>query len=369
MELDISDQAYGSLTQQLQGLHERVREIAPAIERIACALYDPADDMLKTFINSTHNGIALRGYQYRLGDSESLSYLARTKEMRLLTDIQNQLKPTTAHSAYVLQEGFQSSYTIPLHHQGAFLAFMFFDSREKDTFSEPVRRELQIYGQILAMAIANELLAVRSILSTVMLAREFASFRDAETGAHLERIPRYARLIVRGLAATHEIADEFAEAIFLYAPLHDIGKIAIPDSILLKPGKLDADEWEIMKTHTTKGREMIDTIISDLGIDSLPNDTILRNIVELHHEAINGSGYPHGLSGDDIPLEARIVAVADVYDALTAVRPYKRASTPQEAIAELVRMVDMCKLDPECVTALRRGFEESEAIRTRYPDD
>jgi len=227
---------------------------------------------------------------------------------------------------------------------------------------------LQIYGQILAMAIANELLAVRSILSTVMLAREFASFRDAETGAHLERIPRYARLIVRGLR-DYEIPDEFAEAIFLYAPLHDIGKIAIPDSILLKPGKLDPDEWEIMKTHTTKGREMIDTIVSDLGIDSLPNDTVLRNIVELHHEAISGSGYPHGLSGDEIPLEARIVAVADVYDALTAVRPYKRASTPQEAMTELARMVEIGKLDSDCVTALRRGFEESEAIRTRYPDD
>ena len=201
------------------------------------------------------------------------------------------------------------------------------------------------------------------------IARDFAEFRDLETGAHLQRIAHYARVITKQLAQMTQLDDEYVEHVYLYSPLHDIGKIAIPDSILLKPGKLDPDEWEIMKTHTTRGREIIETITADLHISNLPDNQVLRNIVEFHHEAMDGSGYPAGLVGDEIPLEARIVSVADVFDALTSRRPYKREWTVAEALVELHRMVDIGKLDPMCVQALVNARAQVEEILSRHPED
>ena len=368
MELDINAASYRNLTERLQGLHDHLLEIAPDVERIACALYDAEDDLLKTFINSTRNGEVLKAHQYRLSDSESLSHLARTKELRVLTDIQSTLAPTTAHSSYVLKEGYESSFTVPMYHQGDFLGFIFFDSRHPDTFTPQLQRELLLNANLITMAIANELMAIRSIVGTVSIARDFAEFRDFETGAHLQRIARYARVITKQVAQMRELDDEFIEHVYLYSPLHDIGKIAIPDRILLKPGRLDPDEWEIMKTHTTKGREMIETITRDLHIDNLPDDAVLKNIVEFHHEAMDGSGYPAGLAGEDIPLESRIVSVADVFDALTSHRPYKREWTVDEAIAELERMVANGKLDPMCVSALAAARATVDEIIRRHPE-
>jgi HD-GYP domain-containing protein (c-di-GMP phosphodiesterase class II) len=368
LELDLDASSYATLSGRLQGLHDRLLEIEPGVERIACALYDPEDGLLRTFINSTRNGEVLRAYQYKLSDSESLSYLARTRELRLLDDLQNQLTPTTAHSSYVLREGYASSFTVPMVHQGDFLGFLFFDSRTSGTFTTHVQRELLLYASIVTMAIVNELVAVRSIVSTVQIARDFTQLRDLETGAHLERMARYARLITRSLVEPLDLSDEYVEHVFLYAPLHDIGKIGIPDRVLLKPGKLDPDEWEVMKTHTTKGREMVDQITADLRLDNLPADTVLRTIVELHHEKLDGSGYPYGLKGSEIPLEARIVAVADIFDALTSARPYKTPWSVDRALDHLRSEVADGRLDGACVEAFEANRDEIERIQAKHPE-
>jgi HD-GYP domain-containing protein (c-di-GMP phosphodiesterase class II) len=368
MELDFNAASYATLSSRLQALHDMLLENHPDIERVACALYDSSDDLLKTFINSTRNGDAIRSYQYRLSDSESLSYLARTRELRHLTDIQHTLLPTTAHSRYVLDEGYESSFTVPMQHQGEFLGFIFFDSRRPDTFSPEVRRELVLYANLLTMALANELMAIRSIVGTMQIAREFTEFRNLETGAHLARMARYSRLIARNVAPLADHDDEFVEHVFLYAPLHDIGKIGIPDGVLLKPGPLTDEEWVVMRSHTTKGREIVDRITADLRVDYLPAQVILQNIVEQHHEALDGSGYPYGLAGDEVPLEARIVSVADIFDALTSERPYKEEWSIEDALTELRRMVDVGRLDGRCVEALEADGSELVAIQERHAE-
>ena len=358
-----------TLSSHLRFLHERMSVVAPEVERIAVALYDADDDILKTFINSTRNGYAIRGYQYRLSDSESLSYLARTNETRVIEDIPQALDTLTAHSRYVRDEGYLSSFTVPMRYQGTFLGMIFFDSREHDTFTPDLQRELTLYAHLITAGIASELVAVRSIVGTIQVARDLTELRDIETGAHLERMARYSRIIARGLVEPLDLTDEFVEAVFLYAPLHDVGKIGIPDHVLLKPGRLDADEWEIMKTHTIKGRHMVDTINKDLGIGALNRDDVMRNIVELHHEALDGSGYPYGLEGEQIPLEARIVSVADIFDALTSKRPYKDGWTVEDAIGELDRMVDAGKLDGQVVSALVAEPDEIEQVLHHHAEE
>ena len=368
MQLDIHQASYRTLNDRLTFLHARMLEMAPGIARVSCALYDERDDLLKTFLNSTRQGTSLRAYQYRLSDSESLSRLARTRDLRLLSDLQESLEPTSQHSQYLLSEGFESSFTVPMSHGDNFLGFVFFDARDNDTFTPEVQRELVLYANLMAMAIANELTAVQAIVSTVQIARDFTAFRDGETGAHLERMARYTHLILHDVAEDLDLSDEFIEQVFLYAPLHDVGKVAIPDHILLKPGRLTPEEWEIMKTHTTRGRQMVEEITAKLGVQGTVDNSVLLNVVGSHHEKLDGSGYPEGLVGDTIPIEAQIVAVADIFDALTCARPYKRAWPIDEAMVELRRQVDDGKLADRFVTAMEKNLTEVARIHASFVD-
>jgi HD-GYP domain-containing protein (c-di-GMP phosphodiesterase class II) len=180
---------------------------------------------------------------------------------------------------------------------------------------------------------------------------EAVALHDMVGGAHLERVGAYAHIIVRALHEPLGLTDEFGDATFSYAPFHDIGQALMGDDILRKPGRLDPDEWRFMQTHTTRGRDIIDAAIAAAPEEwQLPD--VLRNVVEFHHEALDGTGYPHGLSGAAVPLEARIVSVADVFDALTSSRPYKPGWSANEALEEMDRMIVAGKLDPLCVTAL-----------------
>jgi putative two-component system response regulator len=162
-----------------------------------------------------------------------------------------------------------------------------------------------------------------------------AEFRDDETGLHTQRVGRMSALLAEGLG----VAPSEVEVIRRAAPLHDIGKIGIPDAVLLKGGRLSPDEFEVMKTHTLIGAD----ILSGSEIPLLGTG---REIALTHHEHWDGSGYPAGLVGEAIPLAGRAVAVADVFDALTHPRPYKPAWSVEEALAEIEREAGR-QFDPE----------------------
>ncbi len=159
-------------------------------------------------------------------------------------------------------------------------------------------------------------------LDTVYRLSRAAEYKDEDTGAHVQRMSHYSSAIARGMA----LGDEFVENILWAAPMHDIGKIGIPDRVLQKPAKLDPDEWVIMKQHTTIGAE----ILKDASADFIK---LAAEIAFTHHEKWDGSGYPQGLKGSDIPLAGRIVALADVFDALTSERPYKSPFPLEKALA------------------------------------
>ncbi|MBF0266490.1 MAG: response regulator [Gammaproteobacteria bacterium] len=165
-----------------------------------------------------------------------------------------------------------------------------------------------------------------------------AEYKDNDTGLHVIRMSYYSRLLAQELG----IESSWVNLLFNAAPMHDLGKIGIPDNILSKPGKLDKDEWEIMMSHARKGAEIIgDPEDSDL-LD------MAARVALTHHEKWDGSGYPKGLSKDQIPLEGRIVAIADVFDALTSVRPYKDAWSVHEAM-DLLKAESGTHFDPDLV--------------------
>ncbi|MFP4637283.1 MAG: HD-GYP domain-containing protein [Spirochaetaceae bacterium] len=166
---------------------------------------------------------------------------------------------------------------------------------------------------------------------------KLAEFRDKETGNHLQRICTYMQLLATELHKRQPysflIGPGYADDIYLSGMLHDIGKVAIPDTVLLKPGSLDSREWDMMKKHSQFGWSILHEADQELGEQSFL--TLASRIALYHHERYDGTGYPHGLSGEDIPLSARIAAVADVYDALTSDRPYKSAWSHRSAIREI----------------------------------
>lgn len=356
------------LTERLTSLHVRLLESVPGVDRIGCALYDATTDVLRTFIHSTRSGQALSGYEYPLSASRTLSQLARTGDFRVLDEMADAVQGDSVHALWLHGQGYQASFTVPMYDNGALLGFLFFDSMQSAAFTPSVQRDLVLYASLISMAIVSELTAVRAVIESARMVRELTGMRDFETGMHLERMARYSRLIASHVASAWGRNDEFVESVYLFASLHDIGKIAIPDRILLKQGRLDDAEREIMQTHVAKGLEIVDRIIGHEGLRKLPDTDILRNIVGCHHELLDGTGYPQGLKGDDVPQEARIVAVADVFDALTTERPYKGEWTLAEAFAELQRLADSRKLDPDCVAALCANEGAVQAIRTRYRD-
>lgn len=181
-------------------------------------------------------------------------------------------------------------------------------------------------------------------------------YRDSDTGNHVLRMAKYSRLIAEGLGLT----SERCQMIEIAAPMHDIGKIGIPDKILLKPGKLTQDEFSIMQNHPSIGHKMLHNSLSKFI--ALAADISLG-----HHEKFDGSGYPNGLAGKTIPIESRIVAVADVYDALTSVRPYKEAWTKEQALDYLTANKG-AHFDPECVDAFLSQFGKVRLIQQQLKD-
>lgn len=183
-----------------------------------------------------------------------------------------------------------------------------------------------------------------------------AEFRDNETGLHILRMSLFAEVLANGLG----LSAEHVSLIMHAAPMHDIGKIGIPDHILLKPGRLNAEEWQIMRSHTRIGAKMLSGHDSELL-------RVASEIALTHHERWDGDGYPQGLAGEAIPLEGRIVAVADVFDALLSKRPYKPAWPDTRAIEEIQRLAGS-HLDPQVVESFMRVLPQLLEIKERYAE-
>jgi putative two-component system response regulator len=230
-----------------------------------------------------------------------------------------------------------------------------------------VRTHLSLRYAMLALADQNRMLDIRvkertkelrdTRLEIIYRLSRAAEYRDNETGMHIKRISHMSR----ALAAAYGCDTETCDLLFQASPMHDIGKIGIPDAILLKPGRLDAEEWKTMQTHTTVGAEILS------GHDSLLIK--MGGVLALtHHEKWDGSGYPQGLTEYAIPLGGRIVTVCDIFDALTSKRPYKEAWPLSDALNE-IRALKGTALDPKLVECFFTCLPEMVHIKESFRDE
>ena len=353
------------LRDKLIATHKSINEIFPFIVRIAITIYDPETRLLKTYLHSSGDDSPLEHYETLLDNAPSLKEILKKGMPRVVNNLLTFENGKHEHTQRIGRQGYAASYTLPMFNNGDFIGFIFFNSNETEVFTENVLRQIDIYSHMISLMVINELSAIQTLTAAVKTTETITHVRDPETGSHLDRMSRYSRLIAIALAEKYHLDDSYIEHLFMFSPLHDIGKIAIPDHVLFKPTSLNQSEKEIMQKHPRIGRTMIDDLLGNFGLENIEHIDMLRNIAEYHHETIDGTGYPDGMKGDDIPLEARIVAVADVFDALTSKRPYKEAWSNEKAIQILNQLAGET-LDQECVDALLNNIDDIEKIQKQF---
>lgn len=247
-----------------------------------------------------------------------------------------------------------------------FLASLEASHRELETECQTLQRTTEFLRERLRKQ-AIELIGTREI--TFLALAQLAESRDPETGEHIYRMRAFSQLLAEELSESPEyrnvIDQQFLDHLWLSSPLHDIGKVAIPDQILLKPGKLTESEFEIMKQHTNLGADVLASASRKNGFGQFL--TMAIEIARHHHEWFDGTGYPDGLKGDQIPLAARIVAVADVFDALTMKRCYKDAMSPDRA-RSIIESESGTHFDPVVVRAFTTRYEDFLRIKSRIDE-
>lgn len=353
------------LAAKISQIREDLCKSFPFIHRLSVVIYHADRDMLQTYIVDEDIPSHMNNYETCFSTCTSLVELKNLATERVINDISIFDKSNHKHSLIIKKAGYQASFTSPLLIDGQLLGFLFANSRDEDVLHGEVVKQCKLIATIVALLLHKDLYRVGVLKSTVKSMQVISDKRDPETGEHLSRMSSYSLLIARAIAAQYRLTDVEIDSIYLYAPLHDIGKLIIPDSILLKPGSLTTLEFNEMKKHSSLGADLAARLIALYNLTDIPYISILFNIIRSHHEKIDGTGYPDGLSGDGIAIEARIVAVADIFDALTSERPYKKAWSNKEAFQELQSLAGT-KLDISCVNALCSNEKKIEEIQRMF---
>ncbi len=346
---------------------EVVQGVARVLGHDACALF-MHDGVRRELVLQAAVGYPGLEPGLRIGCDDPASMHAQAFSEEYLVhvdDLANQpgVKP--------LDPGLASALVVPLISARGPVGVFDFGSRTRGTFNSAEIRMCTMLVDQMAYSLENlrllgELSSSRDAVIRGMAL--LAEIRDSHIAGHLNRICAYARHLsemLQGRPGFQEVTPAFIDMISRAAALHDVGKVGIPDSILLKPGKLTAAEFGVMKSHTVMGAELLEGLMQEYG----KYEMIIMGaeVARGHHEWWNGAGYPHGAMERDIPLAARIVAICDVYDALTSRRVYKDAWTPEETFAAM-RENSGKQFDPELLDLFFSQTRELHAIRKRYPD-
>ncbi|ADK80557.1 HD-GYP domain-containing protein [Sediminispirochaeta smaragdinae] len=331
-------------------------------DRISVAFLDTQGIVIaEAAISSMEKVVLEPGFTEHI-NSTTLARVIAQKEPRIINDLEAHYK--TVHASIstgkILEEGIRASITVPLFFETRCVGFFFISSRLKDAYRKNhayhAKRIAYTIKQNLYYTFVLQQVVAESATAFVKLTEK----KDNETSLHILRMARYSYLIARQIlnSGTYSISPRFIREILWFAPLHDIGKIGIPDSILLKPGPLTPAERNIMESHVTIGEEVIWSM--DRGLRKTMEHSLLRtaiDIIKSHHEKWDGSGYPDGLRGESIPLAGRITAIADVFDALTSRRSYKEPFSVEKSLG-IIRNGKGSHFDPVVVEAFETTLPE-----------
>ncbi len=306
------------------------------------------------------------GMDWPVSDT-SLGYYLETGEARIINDLEEYCKgrPVKLYNQIVLEASIRSSIALPLKVSGEPVGMIFFSSRYKNVYNDHHLNILQTLANSIAISLNKNIFASEMQYSSVLALAKLSEARDEDTGEHMERMAKYAKTIAvllhrKGLYP-EEITVEYIDLIERFSPLHDIGKVGISDKILLKPAKLTPEEFDEMKQHTIFGAQVLRSADMNMGRKGKSLFGMGVEIAEGHHEKWDGSGYPNGKKGLEIPLSARITAVADVFDALTSKRPYKEAFSLDKSFA-IVQEGRGTHFDPVIVDLFLENRERMEEI-------
>jgi HD-GYP domain-containing protein (c-di-GMP phosphodiesterase class II) len=360
------------LRELLKVVLQRLEALDLGINRIAFVHHEARTDLLSTYVGTGTDG-GPEAWQPHfeprsLASLPSLGRLRDQRQARVLNDLERDLDPAAEHSRWLLARGWRASLTLPLFNHNRLLGFLFLDSTLVGAFDQRAMAALEPHLEVLLLRISIHFSSIATLHGTVRLVLEMAGLRDRETATHLERVSLYSRLIALQLETERPLPPDFSENLHRFAALHDVGKVGIPDRILLKPGPLCREERLVMESHVLIGMALIERVIAAMDLEEDATIHLLRQVVAHHHERLDGSGYPAGLSGTEVSLAGRIVAVADIYDALTQARPYKPAFSETHAVQMLRSMVQAGKLDGDCVEALLRNDERRLSIQKGHAE-
>ncbi len=286
-------------------------------------------------------GAALAGHSTDIRES-SLYRIIENGQPRVINDYDEYFKtrPIRGYSHIILNYGIKSAITLPLMADDKHIGFIFFSSAEKNVYNKTHVQFLKTLSNAIAIAMEKNVMVDELLYSSILALAKMAEARDEDTGDHLQRMKSNVVLLTQLLSENSDyksqLTPQMINDISKFSPMHDIGKVGIPDGILLKPGKLTVEEFETMKTHAAYGADVLRT--AEANIVKRGRSMFSEGIAIAigHHEKWDGSGYPNGLSGEEIPLSARIVAVADVFDALMSNRPYKKAFSFEKSVEIII---------------------------------
>jgi len=304
-------------------------------------------------------------------DNTSLHKLQDSQGPRIINDLEEFSKgrKISDSTALLLLEGVHSSITLPLFFKDKCVGFLFLSSRKKVEYTQQQADEANRTVNIMKQKLYIEFLLERTISETSRAFVSLMSEKDNETSDHIMRMSNYSFIIARKYNSTvASLSPRFLREMLWYAPLHDIGKIGTPDAILHKEGKLNDQEWAVMRNHVSVGERIIRAM--NKQFDDLFSNAMMQTAVDIiqgHHEKFDGSGYPRGLSGKDIPLAGRIVAVADVFDALTSKRPYKEAYSIEKSLF-IMQNEMQGHFDIEIFNCLQEAMPEIQKIYEEFKE-
>ena len=334
---------------------------------IGIALFDDEKKILRASYgvsDGTVEGLPdnIIGKSWLINDT-SLGKLLHNGKPRIINDLEkyHSIRAFKLYNKIILDAGIKASITLPLTLSSKPIGIIFFSSTSKEVYKKEHINVLETLANSIAISFHQNIYIDGVIYSSILALAKLAEARDGDTGEHLERMKLYSRLIAEALHEDPMYEDkvtlEYVEQIERFSPLHDIGKVGIRDEILLKPGRLTKDEFNEMKQHATFGAEVLRSAERNIAKHGKSLFRMGIKIAQNHHEKWDGCGYPEGKKGEEIPLCARIVAVADVFDALTSKRPYKEEFSLEIAF-DIIKEGRGKHFDPKVVDAFMKRKDE-----------